>query len=104
MSQVVYKYSFFLGTAGFCQAFSRHISFQPQAVTSKLTSAGVSCRALSHDVASSVNYLPPTLTSKVGISFTPGGLLFPYHLGVAKCLAKNGLLATDTSLAGASAG
>lgn len=46
----------------------------------------------------------PTLTSRLGLSFTPGGLLFPYHLGVAKCLELQGFLATDTPLAGSSAG
>lgn len=46
----------------------------------------------------------PTLTSKLGFSFTPGGLLFPYHLGVAKRLETEGFLAADTPLAGSSAG
>ena len=46
----------------------------------------------------------PTLTSRLGFSFTPGGLLFPYHLGVAKCLELQGFLAADTPLAGSSAG
>ncbi|CAM9129258.1 unnamed protein product [Pylaiella littoralis] len=47
---------------------------------------------------------PPTLSSAIGFSFTPGGLLFPYHLGVAKCLEMEGYLARDTPLAGSSAG
>lgn len=34
----------------------------------------------------------------------PGGLLFPYHLGVAKCLELEGFLSSDTPLAGSSAG
>lgn len=33
-----------------------------------------------------------------------GGLLFPYHLGVAKCLELEGYLGADTPLAGSSAG
>lgn len=45
-----------------------------------------------------------SLTSKLGFSFTPGGLLFPFHLGVAKCLEREGFLARDTPLAGSSAG
>ncbi|CAM9671045.1 unnamed protein product [Ectocarpus sp. 12 AP-2014] len=47
---------------------------------------------------------PPTLSSQIGFSFTPGGLLFPYHLGVAKCLEMEGFLSNDTPLAGSSAG
>lgn len=47
---------------------------------------------------------PPSLTSKLGFSFTPGGLLFPYHLGVAKSLELEGFLASDSPLAGSSAG
>eukprot|EP00752_Nemacystus_decipiens_P001446 g1423.t1 len=46
----------------------------------------------------------PAISSKIGFSFTPGGLLFPYHLGVAKCLEIEGFLASDTPLAGSSAG
>lgn len=77
-----------------------------------LGSAGVTaCRAFSggvmsraHTNAASTAVVAPTVTSKLGFSFTPGGLLFPYHLGVAKCLEREGFLAPDTPLAGASAG
>lgn len=63
------------------------------------------CRAFSVITMSRNVGLPiPTLTSRLGFSFTPGGLLFPYHLGVAKCLELQGFLATDTPLAGSSAG
>ena len=64
------------------------------------------CRAFSVMTMSrgNVGLSVPTLTSRLGLSFTPGGLLFPYHLGVAKCLELQGFLATDTPLAGSSAG
>lgn len=65
------------------------------------------CRAFSVMAMSrnaAVGLPVPTLTSRLGFSFTPGGLLFPYHLGVAKCLELQGFLATDTPLAGSSAG
>lgn len=41
---------------------------------------------------------------KVGFSFSPGGLLLPYHLGVLDCLQANHYLLADTPIAGASAG
>ena len=40
----------------------------------------------------------------VGISFTVGGLLFPYQLGAAKALYEAGVASPATSLAGASSG
>lgn len=46
----------------------------------------------------------PSLNRKLGFSFTPGGLLFPYHLGVAKSLQRQKFLAAGTPLAGSSAG
>jgi len=40
----------------------------------------------------------------LGFSFSPGGLLFPYHLGVLNVLAKNLYITNATPLAGSSAG
>lgn len=40
----------------------------------------------------------------VGFSFSPAGLLLPYHLGVAECLRHHGILTDDIPIAGASAG
>jgi len=39
-----------------------------------------------------------------GFSFSPGGLLFPYHLGVITSLEYHGKLDDTVHLAGASAG
>ncbi|KAK4254364.1 hypothetical protein QN277_009760 [Acacia crassicarpa] len=39
-----------------------------------------------------------------GFSFSAAGLLFPYHLGVAKFLIENGYIKETTPLAGSSAG
>ncbi|CAM9990708.1 unnamed protein product, partial [Discosporangium mesarthrocarpum] len=41
---------------------------------------------------------------RLGFSFTPGGLLFPYHLGVAKALQEERYLREDVPIAGSSAG
>lgn len=46
--------------------------------------------------------LPPA--SSTGFSFSPGGLLFPYHLGVITSLEHHGRLTDSVHLAGASAG
>lgn len=40
----------------------------------------------------------------VGYSLSPGGLLFPYHIGVLQCLSKNGFLSDSNPIAGSSAG
>ena len=40
----------------------------------------------------------------IGFSFSPGGLLFPYHLGVISSLVKTGHLTPHTPIAGSSAG
>lgn len=40
----------------------------------------------------------------IGFSFSPGGLLLPYHLGVLAALSYQGHLTADTPLAGSSAG
>ncbi|KAL4025586.1 hypothetical protein IC575_013988 [Cucumis melo] len=45
----------------------------------------------------------PLVTSP-GFSFSAAGLLFPYHLGVAKFLLENSYIKETTPLAGASAG
>ncbi|KAH7299300.1 hypothetical protein KP509_24G004200 [Ceratopteris richardii] len=39
-----------------------------------------------------------------GFSFSAAGLLFPYHLGVGKCLIEHGYITEKTSLSGSSAG
>ena len=41
---------------------------------------------------------------KLGISFSPAGLLTPYHLGASYELRKMGLLTSSTSVSGASGG
>ena len=40
----------------------------------------------------------------IGFSFSPGGLLLPYHLGVLAALSYHGHVTHDTPLAGSSAG
>jgi hypothetical protein len=40
----------------------------------------------------------------IGFSFSPGGLLLPYHLGVLAALTYHGHVTPDTPLAGSSAG
>jgi len=41
---------------------------------------------------------------ELGFSFTPGGLLFPYYIGLAYELQRNGIITTTSPLAGSSAG
>ena len=41
---------------------------------------------------------------KVGVSFSPAGLLTPYHLGVSQALSVSGLVSSASGLAGASGG
>jgi len=53
-------------------------------------------------VALSATPAPPT--SALGFTFTPGGLLFPYHVGVAYTLQELGLLTEQTPVGGSSAG
>lgn len=43
-------------------------------------------------------------TPRLGISFAPGGLLFPYYAGVAFQMRDAGLLTAETPLGGSSAG
>mmetsp|Transcript_33361 Transcript_33361/g.70178 ORF Transcript_33361/g.70178 Transcript_33361/m.70178 type:complete len:350 (+) Transcript_33361:140-1189(+) len=50
------------------------------------------------------NALPFPLASSTGFSFSPGGLLFPYHLGVITALEHHGRITDSVHLAGASAG
>lgn len=45
-----------------------------------------------------------SVSSRIGISFSPAGLLTPYHLGVSASLRENGLISKDTALAGSSGG
>jgi hypothetical protein len=40
----------------------------------------------------------------VGYSLSPGGLLFPYHIGVLTCLSNKGYLKDSNPIAGSSAG
>ena len=47
---------------------------------------------------------PYSSAMRVGFSFSSGGLLLPYHLGVLDCLQYNGFVTEQTPLAGASAG
>lgn len=50
---------------------------------------------------------PPPLdlaTQRIGLSFTPGGLLYPYQLGAATALVDAGICTPSTPLAGASSG
>lgn len=44
------------------------------------------------------------MQQKLGISFSPAGLLTPYHLGASYELRRIGLLTSSTSLSGASGG
>ena len=44
------------------------------------------------------------IQQKLGISFSPAGLLTPYHLGASFELRKMGLLTSSTSVSGASGG
>jgi len=47
----------------------------------------------------------PNPSQSIGFSFSPGGLLLPYHMGVADCLiTKNYIDQSETVLAGSSAG
>jgi hypothetical protein len=47
----------------------------------------------------------PNPGQSIGFSFSPGGLLLPYHMGVADCLIKEGYIdPSQTVLAGSSAG
>lgn len=47
---------------------------------------------------------PLAPASSTGFSFSPGGLLFPYHLGVITSLEHHGRITDQVHLAGASAG
>jgi len=46
----------------------------------------------------------PTAAAKLGVSFTPGGLCYPYQIGVAKHLYERGVMRPDVPIAGASSG
>jgi hypothetical protein len=48
--------------------------------------------------------LKSTIQQNLGISFSPAGLLTPYHLGASYELKKIGLLTSSTSVTGASGG
>jgi len=42
--------------------------------------------------------------AKIGVTFSPGGLAFPYLLGAADALRRRGVITDETPLAGSSAG
>jgi hypothetical protein len=51
------------------------------------------------------NHSPNNPGQSIGFSFSPGGLLLPYHMGVADCLIKERYIdPSETVLAGSSAG
>ena len=51
-----------------------------------------------------INPTASTSTGAIGFSLSPGGLLYPYHVGSLAALNYHGHLAPQTPLAGASAG
>ena len=44
----------------------------------------------------------PKIANNIGFSFSPGGLLLPYHMGVADCLIKEKYLNQFESVVGGS--
>jgi hypothetical protein len=60
------------------------------------------CCLLLTDIESSSTSLKPQ--QKLGVSFSPAGLLTPYHLGASYELRRMGLLTASTSYTGASGG
>lgn len=58
----------------------------------------------SEPALASVAKVPAVRAVPLGFSFSPAGLLLPYHLGVAACLVDLGVLSPDVPIAGASAG
>ncbi|GMH38710.1 hypothetical protein BSKO_06594 [Bryopsis sp. KO-2023] len=46
----------------------------------------------------------PPSCSGIGYSFTPGGMLVPYYVGVMKAMTELGLIGPDTPVSGSSAG
>lgn len=60
--------------------------------------------AISTNYPATGNASPVPPASSTGFSFSPGGLLFPYHLGVITSLEHHGRLTDPVHLAGASAG
>lgn len=70
---------------------------QPFAMT-KLASTGRLCRRpAANEDNNAVGF-------ELGFSFSPGGLLLPYHLGVMSALVESGHVTSRTPLAGSSAG
>ncbi len=61
-------------------------------------------KANSNMVAISTTTGPIPPASSTGFSFSPGGLLFPYHLGAITALEYHGQITDQVHLAGASAG
>jgi hypothetical protein len=45
-----------------------------------------------------------TSSCKYGVSFSPAGLLTPYHIGASKCLVDLGVITSECGLAGSSGG
>lgn len=58
------------------------------------------CRILTACLCTSTNRAP----ARLGVSFSPAGLLTPFHLGASSQLQRLGLITPDTALAGASGG
>ena len=57
-----------------------------------------------HAIILASNLIVPSLSSNLGVSFSPAGLLTPYHLGVAYQLSSMNFITKETSLAGSSGG
>ncbi len=53
-------------------------------------------------ISNNISPIPPP--SSIGYSFSPGGLLFPWHLGVISSLSHHNRLPPSAHLAGSSAG
>lgn len=65
--------------------------------------------AFQNGVPTEANGSPITLRSrkalpKVGVSFSPAGLLTPFHIGAAAQLKRLGIIDNNTALAGSSGG
>ncbi|KAL3515607.1 hypothetical protein ACH5RR_022509 [Cinchona calisaya] len=65
---------------------------------------GVVWEQREEDVAAELRWKKERAVTSLGFSFSPAGLLFPYHLGVAQFLIEMGCIKEMTPLAGSSAG
>jgi len=67
--------------------------------------ASSSAFALAATNSNTVNGSVRNPSNSIGFSFSPGGLLLPYHMGVADCLVREKYIdPSETVLAGSSAG